>query len=204
MKSLNLKTDELIFATGNPNKVREAKMLLQDFMEVKSMKEIGCEVDLPETNPTLEANAIQKATYLNEHYQVHCFSEDTGLEIDSLNGEPGVYSARYSGPEKDNEKNIDLVLEKLKGIQERGAQFRTVIALILHDKTYTFEGIVRGQISESRSGAGGFGYDPIFIPDGHETTFAEMNPADKNEISHRGRAIKKLTTFLAQYYQNKS
>ncbi|MEM9822327.1 MAG: non-canonical purine NTP diphosphatase [Bacteroidota bacterium] len=195
-------TDQLIFATGNPNKVREVRELLLGIMEVKSMKEIGCHEDLPETNPTLEANAIQKAQYLVDHYQVNCFSEDTGLEVDALNGEPGVYSARYSGPERDANRNMEMVLEKLGTQSNRGAQFRTVIALLLNGTTHLFEGIVRGRIAHEKVGEKGFGYDPIFIPDGYETTFAEMDSSEKNKISHRARAIEKLIAFLKQHYQN--
>ncbi|MEM8908827.1 MAG: RdgB/HAM1 family non-canonical purine NTP pyrophosphatase [Bacteroidota bacterium] len=204
MNQPNTPTDELIFATGNPNKVREAKVLLQDYMQVKSKKDIGCLEELPETNPTLEANAIQKARYLADNYGVHCFSEDTGLEIDALAGEPGVYSARYAGLERDANKNMDLVLSKMQGIEDRGAQFRTIIALILHGKTYTFEGIVRGQIAQGKSGSEGFGYDPIFIPEGAQKTFAAMSTASKNQVSHRARALAKLVDFLQSYYQNQA
>ncbi len=186
----------LIFATGNPNKVSEVKAMLDGHIEVKSMKEIGCTDDIPETSPTLEGNAIQKANYLKEHYHVDCFSEDTGLEIESLNGEPGVYSARYSGEKASAEKNMELVLSKLQGIDNRNAQFRTVIALIQNGQTHLFEGIVKGHISAEKSGHQGFGYDPIFIPEGYDISFAEMDSNAKNKISHRGQAIRKLTQFL--------
>lgn len=186
----------LIFATGNPNKVKEVKAILDGHIEVKSMKEIGCTDDIPETSPTLEGNAILKANYLKEHYKVDCFSEDTGLEIESLNGEPGVYSARYGGDNTNANKNMELVLSKLEGIENRKAQFRTVIALIQKGQTHLFEGIVKGHISTEKSGHQGFGYDPIFVPDGYDISFAEMDSNTKNKISHRGQAIRKLTHFL--------
>ena len=187
---------KLVFATGNPHKIREVHELLGPEFDLRSLQDIGCPEDLPETSPTIEGNALQKARYVHEHFGVHCFAEDTGLEIEALNGEPGVYSARYAGDEKDPGANIDLVLEKLKGVNNRKAQFRTVVALILDGEEHTFEGIVGGVIRHERSGSGGFGYDPVFQPDGFSVTFAEMSSPDKNAISHRGRAIRKLTAFL--------
>ena len=188
--------EKLIFATGNPNKIKEAKQILGDYMEVISMKEIGCEEDLPETQNTLEGNALQKAKYLQEHYQVNCFSEDTGLEIKALNNEPGVMTARYAGAERDADANMSLVLRNLDGQKNRKAQFRTVIALILNDKEYLFEGIVEGTIANEKRGSKGFGYDPIFIPKGFDKTFAELDAKQKNKISHRARAIQKFSLFL--------
>ena len=187
----------LIFATGNPNKIREvAQMLTGQKIQVKSMKEIGCEEELPETQETIIGNALQKARYLHNHYHYDCFAEDTGLEIDCLNGEPGVYSARYAGESRDAEANMALVLAKMKDCQDRSARFKTVIALLLNGQEHTFEGIVNGRIALQKSGTGGFGYDPIFIPDGYSISFAEMGSAEKNKISHRGRAMLKFQTFI--------
>ncbi|MEM1321251.1 MAG: non-canonical purine NTP diphosphatase [Bacteroidota bacterium] len=188
---------QLVFATANPNKVREVAAMLKDYdLPIVSMKEIGCEDDIPETQDTLEGNALQKARYLRDKYQVDCFAEDTGLEIDSLNGEPGVYTARYAGPERNADANMDLVLQKLQGQDNRQARFRTVFALILDGKEYTFEGKVEGRIGEEKQGEGGFGYDPLFWPEGHTVNFAQMPLAQKNEISHRGRALQQLKAFL--------
>ncbi len=188
--------NRLVFATGNPNKVKEISQVIGDYMEIVSLKEIGCEEELPETNPTIEANAIQKAQYVVDHYKVDCFSEDTGLEIESLNGEPGVYSARYAGTEKNADANMNLVLQKLGDHTNRKAQFRTVIALIRNGDIKTFEGIVKGKIAFDKTGKDGFGYDPIFVPDGFDKSFAEMSAAEKNSISHRARAVAKLQKYL--------
>jgi len=188
----------LVFATGNPHKVLEVKALLNERYEIKSLKDIGCEEDIPETSPSLEGNALLKARYVVEHYGLDCFSEDTGLEVAALDGEPGVYSARYAGAGKDPEANIDLLLKKLEGEENRSARFRTVIALIQNGKEHTFEGIVNGHISRKRRGESGFGYDPVFIPDGYEHSFAEMSQTEKNAISHRGRAIRNFLAFLQQ------
>lgn len=187
---------ELIFATQNKNKVEEIQGLLPNFIRVKSLKDIHCFDDIPETQPDLKGNALQKARYVYKKFGVDCFADDTGLEIESLNGEPGVYSARYAGPEKDSEKNIDLVLERLSHFQNRNAQFRTIIAVIIDGKEYVFEGKVTGKMRKHRSGSTGFGYDPIFEPDGDFRTYAEMTVEEKNKTSHRSRAIKKLHQFL--------
>lgn len=186
----------IILATGNPHKIREIQEMLDGPFEIKGLRDIGCTTDLPETSPTIEGNALQKARYVYEHYKVDCFAEDTGLEIDALDGEPGVYTARYAGPQRDPNDNMDLVLQKLRGRTDREARFRTVVALILDGKEYTFEGVVNGCIAEEKRGDGGFGYDPIFIPDGYQSSFAELSAAEKNNISHRGRAIRKLVAFL--------
>lgn len=170
--------------------------MLDDSFEIISLKSIGCEEDIPETQPTLEGNALQKARYVKETYGADCFSEDTGLEIEALGGEPGVITAHYAGPERDPDANMDLVLQKLGDQDHRRAQFRTVIALILNDEEHLFEGIVTGRIAHEKRGAGGFGYDPIFIPDGYEQTFAELSSEIKNNISHRARATRKLIGFL--------
>jgi len=191
-----MSNDTLIFATGNPYKIKEVNKMLAGHLEIKSMKEIGCTEDIPETEPTLEGNALLKANYVKDNYNVDCFSEDTGLEIEAINGEPGVYSARYAGLDCDADNNMELVLSKLKGKTNRKAQFRTIIALLRRGETHLFEGIVTGTISEDKSGSKGFGYDPIFVPDGYDHSFAEMDPETKNKISHRGKAIKKLTHFL--------
>lgn len=188
--------DKLIFATGNPNKVRETGQILKDYMDVISMKDIGATEDIPETMPTLEGCALQKARYLATNYQVNCFSEDTGLEVDALDGAPGVITARYAGPEKNAAANMALLLKKLGDSSNRGAQFRTIIALILNGEEHLFEGIVRGKISHQKEGTGGFGYDPIFIPEGHDATFANLPAEVKHGISHRSRALAKLVDFL--------
>ena len=191
---------KLVFATGNPNKVREVRQMIQgtDF-DFKSLKDIGCLEDIPETQPTIEGNAIQKAEYVKINYGYDCFAEDTGLEIEALDGRPGVYSARYAGPEKDAAANVKLVLEQLIDENNRKARFKTVIALILGNNTHTFEGIINGVIALNPTGQGGFGYDPIFIPEGHSISFAEMDPAMKNKISHRARAMDAFSKFINQY-----
>lgn len=188
--------DKLIFATGNPNKVRETGEILKGIMEVISMKDIGATEDIPETEPTLEGCALQKARYLATNYKVNCFSEDTGLEVDALDGAPGVITARYAGEAKNADANMALLLKNLGDNPNRGAQFRTIIALILNGEEHLFEGIVRGQIVYQKTGTGGFGYDPVFQPDGHDTTFANLPVEVKHGISHRARAVKKLVEFL--------
>jgi len=187
---------ELIFATQNKNKAYEIQGLLPANIAVKSLQDINCTDDIPEDQPDLAGNALQKARYVYEKFNVNCFADDTGLEIEALNGEPGVYSARYAGPGRDSEKNMDLVLEKLSGQSNRRAQFRTAIALILDGKEYVFEGKVIGEIRNERSGEEGFGYDPIFEPENYGKTFAEMNLEEKNKRSHRSRAILALGKFL--------
>lgn len=190
---------KLVFATQNEHKVKEIQQLMPQGIEVRSLKQIGCSEDIPETAKTLEGNATMKSMYVIENYNVDCFADDTGLEIEALNGEPGVYSARYAGPEKDAHKNMDLVLEKLKNKNDRKARFRTVISLVIDRKEHQFEGIVSGVITNEKSGNEGFGYDPIFQPDGYDITFSEMSTTEKNKISHRGRAVKKLIDFLTKY-----
>ena len=189
----------IVFATGNANKVQEANIALGEAFQIISLKDIGCEEELPEDHPTLEGNALQKARYVYEQYNTPCFSEDTGLEVEALAGAPGVFSARFAGPGRDSEANMSLLLEKLQGNDNRRARFRTVIALILDDGTeHLFEGIVEGRIAGQKSGGQGFGYDPVFIPEGHNRSFAEMSMREKNEISHRARAIAKLKAFLLE------
>jgi XTP/dITP diphosphohydrolase len=174
----------IVFATGNPNKVKEVNELLDDGIKIVSLEAIGCQEDIPETQPTIEGNALQKARYVVENYKVDCFAEDTGLEIEALNGEPGVFSARYAGEQRDSEANMALVLEKLANQNNRKAHFKTVVALSLNGKEYLFEGIAKGEISIKKDGEKGFGYDPIFIPEGFDKSFAQMTSVEKNAISH--------------------
>ena len=187
---------EIVFATNNNHKIDEVLPLLNNNFIVLTLKEIACFEDIPETGSTLEENALLKARYINQKYGYDCFADDTGLEIASLNNEPGVFSARYAGEAKDSEANMNKVLNLLSQGKNRDARFRTVVALILDKKEYLFEGIINGEIIKEKKGKSGFGYDPIFVPDGYEKTFAEMELDSKNEISHRSIAIKKLTTFL--------
>ena len=187
---------ELVFATNNLNKLSEIRSLVTGGIKILSLRDINCHEDLPETNPTLHENALQKAKYVFDNYGFNCFADDSGLEIDALGGEPGVYSARYAGEECNSEDNINKVLHKLEKEQDRLANFRTVIALVIDGKENLFEGECEGSIKEKRSGLKGFGYDPIFIPAGYYKTFAEMNKVEKGLISHRGKAVKKLVSFL--------
>ena len=189
---------ELIMATQNKNKVKEINALLPASIQVKTLEEIGCLEEIPETQETLEGNAFQKAQFVADKYGVNCFADDTGLEIDALKGEPGVYSARYAGPEKKADDNMNLVLNKLEGVADRKARFRTVIALIIDGVETAFEGIAEGEITKEKSGQEGFGYDPIFRPTGYKETFSELTMKEKNEISHRGRAVKKLVEHLSK------
>ena len=189
---------KLVFATNNKNKVKEIKQLLDNSIEILSLEDIGCTEDIPETADNIEGNAIQKAEYVFNKYGLNCFADDTGLEIEALNGEPGVYSARYAGEQKNAEDNMNKVLEKLEGINNRTAQFKTVIALIIDGKTKCFEGIAKGEMTTKKSGDEGFGYDPIFKPNGYDITFSEMDLDLKNKISHRARATFKLIDYLKQ------
>ncbi|MCH2022664.1 MAG: non-canonical purine NTP diphosphatase [Saprospiraceae bacterium] len=188
--------NQLVFATANKNKVLEIQKIMDGHYKFLSLMDIGCLEEIPETQQTIKGNALQKARYVYENYGKNCFSEDTGLIIDALNGAPGVYSARYGGPEKDANANIDKVLRELGATENRNAHFKTVIALILDGKEYTFEGIVNGTILKNRRGSFGFGYDPVFLPLGKFKSFAEMSSEDKNKISHRGIATDKLKSFL--------
>ena len=186
----------LVFATRNPGKVREIAQMLSDQYEIVGLADIGCAEDIPETSPTIPGNAIQKAEYVLEHYGVHCFADDTGLEVASLGGAPGVHTARYAGEAKDADANMAKLLGALTNATDRSARFRTVIALTTEVGTRTFEGICNGHIAEEPSGADGFGYDPIFIPEESTVTFAEMTPETKNAISHRGRAVRAMVSEL--------
>lgn len=187
---------KICFATNNQNKLKEVRYALGDTVEVVSLEDIGCNEELPETQATIEGNSAQKAQYVAQKYKVNCFADDTGLEIEAINGEPGVYSARYAGPNCTSEDNMTKVLQKLNGVQNREAQFKTVITLVLDGKETLFEGIVKGSLREEKSGEKGFGYDPIFQPTGYDVTFSEMSMEEKNTISHRGKAVKQLASFL--------
>lgn len=187
---------KLVFATNNENKIKEIKSALGNKFEILSLKDINCNEELPETQETLEGNALQKARYVSDNYKVNCFADDTGLVIDALNGEPGVYSARYAGEEKSSEKNIKKVLTKLGENSNRAAYFETAIALIIDQKEHLFSGKAKGEITYSLSGEKGFGYDPIFKPENLEKTFAELSLQEKNKISHRGKAFDKMCSFL--------
>lgn len=195
---------KLAFATNNQHKLQELSQLLGDSIELLSLNDINCEDDIPENKETLEENAAEKSFYIFNKYGLNCFADDTGLEIDALNGEPGVYSARYAGEERNPENNIKLVLEKLAEIKNRKARFRTVISLVIDGHETQFEGIVNGQILEEKRGRTGFGYDPIFQPDESHLSFAEMPMEEKNKISHRGRAVQKLVEYLKHFNQNES
>ena len=188
---------KLVFATNNLNKLSEIRSLMPPYIEILSLKDINCKDDLPETCNTLEGNALQKALYVFNNYGFNCFADDTGLEIDILDGEPGVYSARYAGEDCNAENNIKKLLKKMNGKKERGASFRTVIALVIKPEHTLFEAHCRGIITKRKSGIEGFGYDPVFIPNGFDKTFAEMSKHQKGTISHRGKAVKKLVAFLS-------
>ena len=186
----------LVFATNNLHKLEEVRDILGGSFRIASLKEIGCTDDIPETADTLEGNALQKARYVKDKFGYDCFADDTGLEVEALGGAPGVFSARYAGPGHDSEANMQKLLKDLEGKTNRQAQFRTVVALLLDGEEYTFEGIVRGTILTERRGTAGFGYDPVFVPEGYAETFAEMGSEEKNRISHRARAVQKLADFL--------
>ena len=187
---------ELVFATNNAHKLEEVRQILGERFTIHSLKEIGCHEDIPETGDTFQDNALQKARYVKEHYGYDCFADDTGLEVKALGGAPGVHSARYAG-DHDSEANMTKLLQELEKKPDRSAQFRTVVALILNGQEVLFEGIVTGQIATERHyGDGGFGYDPIFVPDGYTETFSQMSSQGKNLISHRGRAVRKLADYL--------
>ena len=189
---------KLVFATNNINKLSEIRALVSDDIQILSLKDINCTEELPETNPTLQQNALQKARYVFDNYGFNCFADDTGLEIDALSGDPGVYSARYAGEDCNSEANIKKVLKNLHGIEGRCATFRTVIALVIEGEKTLFEGKCKGNITKTKIGLSGFGYDPIFIPNGYKKTFSEMTNQQKGLISHRGNAVKKLLVFLSK------
>lgn len=189
-------TKEIVFATNNLHKLSEIREIIGDKFKILSLKEIGCNEDIPETANTLEGNAEIKARYVKEHYGYDCFADDTGLEVDALGGEPGVLSARYAGKNHDSQANMNLLLKNMSGKENRAARFRTVIALIIGEELTLMDGIVEGEITHDRAGDSGFGYDPIFRPLESELTFAQMSSEDKNKISHRGRATAKLIVKL--------
>ena len=187
---------QLVFATNNLNKLKEVQQLIPSNIKLLSLSDILCIEDIPETQPTIEGNAIQKAEYIKTNYGYDCFADDTGLEVDALNGEPGVYSARYAGPQRNAEDNMAKLLNELAGNINRKAQFKTVIALHINGELHTFTGICKGEITTKKHGDGGFGYDPIFKAEGHSKTFAEITLDKKNKIGHRGKAVKELVAFL--------
>ena len=190
---------KLVFATHNAHKVDEVRAILPASVELVGPAALGCHDEIPETGKTLRDNALQKVQYIHDRFGIDCFADDTGLEVEALDGAPGVYSARYAGEPADFAKNRAKLLAALAGISNRRAQFRTVVSLILNDKTYFFEGIVTGRIIAEERGVGGFGYDSVFVPDGYDKTFAELPAAVKNSISHRARAMEQLNNFLAQH-----
>ena len=187
-----------VFATNNAHKLREIKAMLPQSIEILSLEEINCHVEIPETADTLEGNARIKARYVYEHYGLDCFADDTGLEVEALNGAPGVHTARYAGDNHDTEANIDKLLAELNSETNRKAKFRTVIALIEKGEEHLFEGVLEGEIAEKRCGDNGFGYDPVFIPQETGKTFAELGPDTKNKISHRALAVAKLVDFISK------
>lgn len=187
---------KLVFATNNFNKLREVQSLIPKHIQLLSLAEIGCNEDIAETETTIEGNAILKANYIKNKYGFDCFADDTGLEVEALNGEPGVYSARYAGSQKNSEDNMQKLLDNLKDKTNRNAHFKTVIALSLNNKLKTFTGICKGKITEARHGNKGFGYDSIFKAEGYDKTFAEISLDEKNKIGHRGKAVQELIQFL--------
>ena len=194
---------KLVFATNNPHKLEEIRAILGSKLEILSLADIGCDADIPETAETLEGNALIKAHYVYDNYKLDCFADDTGLEVDALHGLPGVHTARYAYPDRhDPEANMIKLLEALRENNDRNARFRTVIALIVHGKEHLFEGVVEGVIAREKSGTQGFGYDPVFIPEGNSKTFAELGEDIKNTISHRARAVQKLAEYLASRHES--
>ena len=187
---------QLVFATNNPNKLKEVQSLVPQHIKLLSLADILCIEDIPETQPTIEGNAIQKAEYIKTNYGYDCFADDTGLEVEALNGEPGVYSARYAGSQRNSEDNMTKLLSELEDKASREAQFKTVIALHLNGKLETFTGICKGEITKEKHGEGGFGYDPIFKAENYEQTFAEISLEEKNTIGHRGKAVQLLINYL--------
>lgn len=187
---------KLVFASNNKNKIKEIKNQLPSQIEILSLEDIGCNVDIPETASTIEGNALLKADYIKRHYGYDCFADDSGLEVDALNAEPGVFSARYAGEPKDDQKNIDKLLSKLEGQTNRKANFKTVITLHYKGQTHHFTGIVNGNITTQRIEDQGFGYDPVFMPDNYDITFAQMPLEQKTTISHRAKAVEQLVNFI--------
>ena len=186
----------LVFASSNKNKIQEIAQLMPSSITIKGLEDIGCTAEIPETSDLIEGNALLKANFVKDNYKLDCFADDTGLEVSALKGAPGVYSARYAGEHCSSEDNIDKLLKELEGIEDRSAQFRTIVALNLGEETYLFEGIIKGRISEERIGSHGFGYDSVFIPEGSERSFAQYSMQEKAVVSHRGIAIGQLLEFL--------
>lgn len=189
---------KIVFATNNQHKLDEVKKITEGLTEIVSLSEINCFDDIPETADTLEGNALQKARYVKEKFGFDCFADDTGLEVEALDNAPGVYSARYAGPDHNSESNMKLLLKNMEGITNRNARFRTVIALLMDGKEYLFDGIVEGVIIHEKRGDSGFGYDPVFVPNGYNETFAQLGSDIKNNISHRAKAVLKLHDFLSK------
>ena len=187
---------QLVFASSNKNKIKEIQQLVPSDIQILSLEDIGCDVDIPETADTIEGNAILKANYVTKNYGYPCFADDSGLEIDALNGEPGVYSARYAGLQRNDDDNMSKVLANLQNQTNRRANFKTVIALNMNDEQHLFTGIINGEIIHEKRGTNGFGYDPIFVAETYDKTFAELSMEEKSAISHRGRAVKQLISFL--------
>lgn len=190
---------KLVFATHNTNKLTEVEKLVPEYIKLMSLHDINCNEEIPETSDTIEGNAKQKAEFISKKYQVICFADDTGLEVEVLNNEPGVKSARYAGEQKSDNDNMDKLLKELNGKTNRSARFKTVIALCINDNTLLFEGIITGKITHEKKGNNGFGYDPLFIPDGYKETFAELPLSVKNKISHRAIATERLIQYLHNY-----
>ncbi|MDX1272776.1 non-canonical purine NTP diphosphatase [Bizionia paragorgiae] len=188
---------KIVFATNNKNKIKEVQALIPQHITLLSLEDIGCLEEVPETQPTIEGNALQKAQYIKDHYNYDCFADDTGLEVTALNGEPGVFSARYAGEQRNSDDNMNKVLSKLEVHSNRNAQFKTVIALQLNGTVKTFTGICEGEITTTKQGDKGFGYDPIFKPQGYSKTFAELDLDIKNKIGHRGKAVSALIDYLS-------
>jgi XTP/dITP diphosphohydrolase len=187
---------KLVFATHNRNKLKEVQALLPKHIEILSLDDIGCTEEIPEEADTIEGNAMAKANYVKQKYGYDCFADDTGLEVSALNGAPGVYSARYAGPQKNDQDNVNKLLEELRGMEDRSARFKTVIALNLDRERILFQGIASGVITEKPKGKNGFGYDPVFMPDGYKETFAELALTEKNKISHRAKAMQALIEYF--------
>ncbi len=192
---------KLVFATHNKHKLQEIKPLLPVPINLLSLQDIHCDEEIMETAETISGNALLKATYIHKNYGMNCFADDTGLEVDALDGRPGVYSARYAGPQKNDDDNVDKLLKELDKQSHRKAQFKTVIALTLGNRQKTFTGICKGEILRERKGSSGFGYDPVFMPEGYTQSFAEMALEEKNKISHRGKALKKLIHYLQEMHK---
>jgi len=195
---------KLVFASNNANKIKEIQQLVPESIQIVSLQDIGCTEEIPETADTIEGNAVLKAKYVTKKYGLNCFADDSGLEVDVLNGNPGVYSARYAGKSKNDNKNMNKLLLNLKDKTNRKAKFKTVICLFINGEQHLFTGIVNGKIIDKKTGTNGFGYDPIFVADGYTKTFAELTMNEKSNISHRGQAVKQLVNFVKNYKTSRS